>query len=276
MTDRQSQIIAALGVLPPEAFDVKQQARHRIDFIKQCLRNASCHTLVLGISGGVDSSTAGRLCQLAVEELRQETGQDEYRFIAVRLPYKVQKDEADAQAALQFIRADEVQTVDIFEGVQGIARQVTDLDGLADSFRDFVLGNIKARLRMVAQYAIGNAHKGLVVGTDHAAEAVMGFFTKFGDGAADLMPLDGLAKSQVRQLASFLGAPDGVVNKVPTADLEDLRPGLADEQAHGVPYDKIDAFLFGQKVPENYYQRIVATYDATRHKRELPQTPAAL
>lgn len=273
MSDRQSEIIAALGVLPPELFDVEQQAHRRIDFIKRTLQGAGLSTLVLGISGGVDSSTAGRLAQLAVEELRRESGQDGYRFIAVRLPYRVQRDEADAQAALAFIRADEVQTVDIAAGVQGVAGQIADLQGLSSGFRDFVLGNVKARVRMVSQYAIANARNGLVIGTDHAAEAVMGFFTKFGDGAADLLPLNGLAKSQVRQLASYLGAPPAVAGKIPTADLEDLRPGLADEEAHGVPYSLIDAFLFGQSVPQEAYQRILATYDATRHKRDQPLTP---
>lgn len=81
---------------------------------------------------------------------------------------------------------------------------------------------------MVAQYAMANARNGLVIGTDHAAEAVMGFFTKFGDGACDLAPLSGLVKGQVRALASRLGAPESLVNKVPTADLEELQPGKPD------------------------------------------------
>lgn len=126
---------------------------------------------------------------------------------------------------------------------------------------------------MVAQYTIANARQGLVVGTDHAAEAVMGFFTKFGDGACDLTPLTGLVKNQVRTLAAALGAPEQLVHKVPTADLEELHPGKPDEMAHGVSYKDIDAFLLGQPVPEEVAQIIVATYDKTAHKRALPKEP---
>ena len=87
---------------------------------------------------------------------------------------------------------------------------------------DFLLGNIKARQRMIAQFAIAGAARGLVIGTDHAAEALMGFFTKYGDGAADILPLSGLNKRRVRALAAHLGAPPELVGKVPTADLENL------------------------------------------------------
>jgi len=229
--------------------------------------------LVLGISGGVDSTTAGRLAQLSVEELRAETGDADYRFIAVRLPHNTQHDEHDAQASLNFIRADENATVNIADSVNGLSQQVSHLQQLSDARRDFVIGNVKARIRMVAQFAIANANNGLVIGTDHAAEAVMGFFTKFGDGACDLAPLSGLVKKQVRAIAAHLGAPQHLVMKTPTADLEELRPGKPDEEAHGVTYAEIDAFLHGETVSDEAYATIVRTYDATRHKRELPLVP---
>jgi NAD+ synthase len=208
-----------------------------------------------------------------VEELRAESGDKDYRFIAVRLPYNVQHDEADAAASMKFIRADVEDTVNIAGAVTGLAEQVAHLHGLTDARRDFVLGNAKARIRMVAQYTIANANNGLVIGTDHAAEAVMGFFTKFGDGACDLAPLSGLVKGQVRAIARHLGAPENLVEKVPTADLEELRPGKPDEEAHGVTYVQIDAFLHGQKVSDAAYATIVRTYDNTMHKRELPFVP---
>ncbi len=275
MTDRQTEIAAALQVVPP--FAERSQLLAEIDrrkaFIKQCLRNAGLKALVLGISGGVDSTTAGRLAQLSVEELRAETGDAAYRFIAVRLPHGVQHDEADAQMAIDFIRADELQTVNIEASVRGLAAQTASLEQLTPERRDFVLGNVKARIRMVAQFTIANACNGLVIGTDHAAEAVMGFFTKFGDGACDLTPLAGLVKGQVRAIARELGAPEKLALKVPTADLEELSPGKPDEDAHGVSYAEIDAFLHGQKVSDEAYQRIVRTYDATHHKRELPFAP---
>jgi len=275
MSNRQSEIASALAVVPPfsHAASIEAQISQRKAFIQQTLRDARLKVLVLGISGGVDSLTAGRLAQLAVEELREETGDPDYRFIAVRLPHNVQHDEDDAAASMQFIRADVEQTVNIAGAVLGLSEQVSDLRGLSDARRDFVLGNTKARLRMVAQYTIANAHNGLVIGTDHAAEAVMGFFTKFGDGACDLAPLSGLVKGQVREIARHLGAPLNLVGKVPTADLEELRPGKPDEDAHGVTYAEIDAFLHGQPVRDEAYQIIVRTYDATQHKRDLPRVP---
>ncbi|MDF3196554.1 ammonia-dependent NAD(+) synthetase [Pseudomonas sp. 1928-m] len=275
MSNRQAEIAAALDVVPPfaDTAALVAQIDKRKAFIKQCLRNSGLKVLVLGISGGVDSLTAGRLAQLSVEELRSETGDNAYRFIAVRLPHGTQHDEQDAQDSLKFIRADEEDTVNIADSVLGLGEQVTHLQKLSDARRDFVTGNIKARIRMVAQFAIANANNGLVIGTDHAAEAVMGFFTKFGDGACDLAPLSGLVKGQVRAIAKHLGAPENLVFKVPTADLEELRPGKPDEEAHGVSYAEIDAFLHGQPVRQEAYDIIVRTYDATRHKRELPLVP---
>lgn len=128
-------------------------------------------------------------------------------------------------------------------------------------------------MRMIAQYTIAGARQGLVIGTDHAAEAVMGFFTKFGDGACDLAPLSGLVKNQVRAIARSFGAPESLVEKVPTADLEDLAPGKPDEAAHGITYQQIDAFLHGEPVSQEVADIIVATYRKTQHKRELPFAP---
>ncbi|MBH9326547.1 ammonia-dependent NAD(+) synthetase [Pseudomonas aeruginosa] len=275
MQQIQRDIAQALQVQPPfqSEADVQAQIARRIAFIQQCLKDSGLKTLVLGISGGVDSLTAGLLAQRAVEQLREQTGDQAYRFIAVRLPYQVQQDEADAQASLATIRADEEQTVNIGPSVKALAEQLEALEGLEPAKSDFVIGNIKARIRMVAQYAIAGARGGLVIGTDHAAEAVMGFFTKFGDGACDLAPLSGLAKHQVRALARALGAPENLVEKIPPADLEDLRPGHPDEASHGVPYAEIDAFLHGQPLREEAARVIVDTYHKTQHKRELPKAP---
>lgn len=275
MSNRQAEIAAALEVVAPFADReaLLNEIEKRKAFIKRCLTQSGLKTLVLGISGGVDSTTAGRLAQLCVEELRAETGDKAYTFVAVRLPYGEQHDEADAQQAMRFIAADVEHTINIANSVKALAAEIEDLEQLAPAKRDFVLGNVKARVRMVAQFTVANARNGLVIGTDHAAEAVMGFFTKFGDGACDLAPLSGLVKNQVRAIAAELGAPESLVRKVPTADLEELRPGKPDEEAHGVSYEEIDAFLHGQAVSEKSYQIIVKTYDQSQHKRVLPFTP---
>ncbi|MEU8686470.1 ammonia-dependent NAD(+) synthetase [Streptomyces sp. NPDC048611] len=255
------------------SFDAGQEIERRVTFLTERLTTTGLRSLVLGISGGVDSTTTGRLCQLAVERAR--AAGHEATFYAMRLPYGVQADEKDARRALEFIRADRELTVDIRPASDAALQAALD-GGL--TFRDahhqdFVQGNIKARQRMIAQYAVAGAHDGLVVGTDHAAEAVSGFFTKFGDGAADVVPLTGLTKRRVRAVGAALGAPEELVHKVPTADLETLDPGKPDEDALGVSYDQIDAFLEGGPVDEAAAQAIVRRYRLTEHKRALPIAP---
>ncbi|MGW3010583.1 ammonia-dependent NAD(+) synthetase [Streptomyces sp. NPDC001219] len=255
------------------SFDAEQEIERRVTFLTERLTTTGLRSLVLGISGGVDSTTTGRLCQLAVERAR--AAGHEATFYAMRLPYGVQADEKDARRALEFIGADRELTVDIRPASDAALQAALD-GGL--TFRDahhqdFVHGNIKARQRMIAQYAVAGAHDGLVVGTDHAAEAVSGFFTKFGDGAADVVPLTGLTKRRVRAVAAALGAPEELVTKVPTADLETLDPGKPDEDALGVSYDQIDAFLEGGPVDEAAAQAIVRRYRLTEHKRALPIAP---
>ncbi|AOZ13430.1 MULTISPECIES: ammonia-dependent NAD(+) synthetase [Pseudomonas] len=271
----QRQIAKDLNVQPPFKDDdaLEAEVARRITFIQCCLNNAGLKTLVLGISGGVDSLTAGLMAQRAVKQLREQTGDERYRFIAVRLPYGVQHDEIDATAAVDFINPDERQTVNIGPAVKALAAEVASFEGKPPATVDFVLGNTKARMRMVAQYTIAGATGGLVIGTDHAAEAVMGFFTKFGDGSCDLAPLSGLVKNQVRAIARFFGAPESLVEKVPTADLEDLEPGKPDEASHGVTYAEIDAFLHGEPVSEQAFDIICKTYEKTHHKREMPFAP---
>ncbi|TPM89462.1 ammonia-dependent NAD(+) synthetase [Mesorhizobium sp. B2-1-5] len=267
MTDQQL-IIEELGV--SSSFDVALETRRRIDFLGTYLRASNLNTYVLGVSGGVDSLAAALLAQRAVEELR--TAGYEARFLAVRLPYGSQADESDAQRALDTIQADEVRRVDIKPAADAMLDSIklagTDL---GDAGReDFLLGNIKARERMIAQFALAGATRGLVIGTDHAAEALMGFFTKFGDGAADILPLSGLNKRRVRALAAHLGAPPQLVAKVPTADLENLIPLRPDEDAYGVTYDQIDDFLEGREIDEAARTRIFQAHAGTAHKRAPP------
>ncbi|WP_085046922.1 ammonia-dependent NAD(+) synthetase, partial [Cronobacter sakazakii] len=226
-------------------------------------------TLVLGISGGQDSTLAGKLSQLAISELRDETGDQSYQFIAVRLPFGVQFDEKDCQDALAFIQPDKVLTVNIKEAVLASEKALREA-GIELS--DFVRGNEKARERMKAQYSIAGMTKGVVVGTDHAAEAVTGFFTKYGDGGTDINPLFRLNKRQGKLLLKTLGCPEHLYLKVPTADLEDDRPSLPDEVALGVTYDNIDDYLEGKQIDEKISQIIDGWYVKTEHKRRPPIT----
>lgn len=246
--------------------DPADEVATRIAFLQDYLRTTGAKGLVLGISGGQDSSLAGRLCQLAVEGLRAEGV--EARFIAVRLPYAVQRDEDDAQLALEFIAPDERVAFDIARGVDGV--DVEYADAIGAELSDFGKGNVKARMRMIAQYAIAGERGMLVVGTDHAAEAITGFFTKFGDGGSDLLPLAGLNKRQGRALLEQLGAPERLYLKVPTADLLDDTPGQSDEANLGLSYRDLDDYLEGRDIDPAVADRIEARFLQTRHKRTTP------
>ena len=264
----QEKIIQALGVQP--TINPEEEVRKSVEFLKDYMKkHPFLKTYVLGISGGQDSSLAGRLAQLAMEELRDELKDDAYQFIAVRLPYGNQADEEDANRALKFIQADRVYTVNIKAPVDG---QVAALEEAGVIVSDFNKGNIKARQRMITQYAIAGENKGAVIGTDHAAENITGFFTKFGDGGADILPIFRLNKRQGKQLLEYLGAEPAIYEKVPTADLEDDKPLIADEVALGVTYDEIDDYLEGKSVSEKARTTIENWWHKTEHKRHLPIT----
>jgi NAD+ synthase len=269
----RERILAELGV--KATIDPATEIRERVDFLKDYLRASPAEGYVLGVSGGQDSTLAGRLCQLAVEELR--AAGRAATFVAVRLPYGVQADEHDAQVALEFIRPDRSIAVNVKPSADAVAAEaaagLSELLGGAPRLRDFVRGNIKARERMVIQYAIAGQLNMLVAGTDHAAEAVTGFFTKFGDGGVDITPLTGLTKRQGAALLRELGAPASVWEKVPTADLEDDRPALPDEEALGLAYREIDDYLEGLDVSPEVADRVESVFRATRHKRAVPVTP---
>src|SRR5690606_33762213 len=113
----------------------------------------------------------------------------------------------------------------------------------------------------------------LVVGTDHAAEAITGFFTKYGDGGCDVTPLTGLNKRQGKALLEILGAPDELYMKTPTADLLDSLPGHSDEEELELRYEDIDDYLEGIPLPIEIIQRIEKSYIQTEHKRRTPITP---
>lgn len=264
MRELQAQIIRELNVEP--LIEPRDQVRRRVDFLKEYLRTTGAAGYLLAISGGQDSSLAGKLAQLAVEEVRAEG--DEAMFFAVRMPHGEQADEDDAQLALEFIQPDRRLTFNIERAVAGFSEEFRDATG--GPLLDFTRGNVKARSRMVGQYAIAGQFGLLVIGTDHAAEAVMGFFTKFGDGGADVLPLAGLSKRQGRALLKHLGSPDRLWLKDPTADLLDHDPGRTDEAELGISYREIDDFLEAESVTVDVAEAIEHRYLSTEHKRQPP------
>ena len=266
MRELQAKIIEEMGVKPE--IDPAAEVADRVAFLKDYLKAAHAAGFVLGISGGLDSSLAGRIAQLAVDSLAEE-GVDA-DFVAVRLPHGVQHDEEDAQAALDFIQAKTEWTFNVKPAVEGFEQEFERTS--EDELTDFVRGNTKARARMVAQYMIAGERNLLVIGTDHGAESVTGFFTKYGDGGADVLPLFGLNKRQNRALLQHLGAPERIWQKIPTADLLDLQPGRTDEHELGITYEEIDDYLEGRDVPDSVGESIERRYLVTRHKRATPVT----
>jgi NAD+ synthase len=266
MRTLQAAIIEEMGVKPE--IDPEQEIEARVGFLCDYLRASGTKGFVLGISGGLDSTLAGRLAQLAVERVRAEGGEAE--FVGVRLPHRKQHDEEDAQAALRFVAADRTITYDIAPAVDGFEHGFEDATD--HEISDFNKGNIKARMRMIAQYAIAGEHNHLVIGTDHGAESVTGFFTKYGDGGADVLPLFGLDKRQNRLLAKTLGAEERLWAKAPTADLLDDAPGQTDEAELGLSYDDIDDYLEGREVADAVAEQIEHRWRITRHKRTTPAT----
>ena len=268
MRPLQKEIIKYEHVLPQ--IDPQKEIRRSVDFLKDYLKeNTFLKSYVLGISGGQDSTLAGKLCQMAISEMRDETGDSSYQFIAVRLPYGVQTDAQDAADAVAFQKPDQDLIVNIKPAVDAL---VASLNEAGQQITDFNKGNIKARERMVVQYAIAGAHKGAVVGTDHAAENFSGFYTKYGDGAADLTPLFRLDKRQGKQMLKLLNCPEHLYQKAPTADLEENKPGLPDETALGVSYKDVDDYLEGRTVSELAAEKIESLWRKSEHKRHLPVT----
>lgn len=267
MEATRDEIRHTLGVRP--TIDPATEIARRVEFLADYILTTGVKGLTLGISGGQDSTLAGRLCQLAVEELRRRGAVAE--FWAIRLPHHVQADETDARDAVEFIRADHEIVINIGSATDAAAAEYANATGAA--ITDFGKGNVKARMRMIAQFELAGEKRLLVAGTDHAAEAVVGFFTKFGDGAADVVPLAGLNKRQGRALLDHLGAPEHLVGKVPTADLLDDEPGQTDESSLGLSYDQIDDFLEGKDIEHSAAARVVEKYRASEHKRRTPVTP---
>lgn len=265
MATIQELIISNMKVKPK--IDVNEEIHNRVNFLKQYIYKTGANGYVLGISGGQDSTLAGKLCQMAIDELNQEAlGKKEYIFIAVRLPYGTQQDEDDAKDAITFISPTKAVTVNIKDAVDAAVLAFTKATG--QHLTDFMKGNTKARERMKVQYDIGAYYQCLVIGTDHSAEAITGFFTKHGDGACDIVPLYGLNKRQGKQILKALNCPEHLFKKAPTADLEDDKPGLPDEVALGFTYDNIDDYLEGKEVDPEIKEKIELKYKMTEHKRQ--------
>lgn len=264
MKTLQEHIIEETGVTP--TINPAQEVAERVFFLKEYLIDSNKDGYVLGISGGQDSTLVGKLCQMAVEELRNE-GYSNKKFLAIRLPYGIQKDEDDAQTALGFIDPDETIDFNIKPMVDSFAET---FNGLGEKLEDYHKGNVKARARMIAQYAYAGSQNMLVAGADHPGEYILGFFSLGGDGQSDILPLGGLSKRQGAEILEFLEIPKTISGKVPTADLLDENPGQTDETELGIAYSDIDDYLEGKSVSSESMKAIEDRYLKTAFKRNPP------
>ncbi|TJY42433.1 ammonia-dependent NAD(+) synthetase [Cohnella pontilimi] len=261
----QQQIIAELGVKP--RVDVEEEIARRVQFLKDYVKEAGAAGLLIAISGGIDSAVAAGLCKRATDELTQETG-TEHLTLGVFQPYGQQEDIAHSYAVAEAFGFTHKVETNIKDAVDAVAAETEK------AFREMAIprdisrggkGNVKARMRMVVQYALAFDMNLLVVGTDHASEALTGFFTKWGDGAVDITPLSSLNKRQIRQIARALGVPASIIDKAPTAGLWE---GQTDEAELGVSYDENSDYLEGKEIDPAAREKLEKHYRRTQHKRK--------
>ncbi|WP_127491822.1 ammonia-dependent NAD(+) synthetase [Paenibacillus glycanilyticus] len=260
----QQEIIERFGVQPE--IDPAAEIRKRVDFLKEYVKKSGTTGLLIAISGGIDSAVTTGLCKMATDELSAETGR-EYMTLGVFQPYGEQVDIEDSYATAEAFQLKHKVETNIGEAVDEIALETEHAlkaIGIHRHLSRGGKGNVKARTRMVVQYALAFDLNLLVVGTDHASEAITGFFTKWGDGAVDITPLSSLNKRQVRQLAGVLGVPQSILDKAPTAGLWE---GQTDESELGILYDENSAYLEGKEIGAEAKAKLEKQYLRTEHKR---------
>ena len=248
------------------------------DWIKQRVHAAAARGLVVGLSGGIDSAVVARLCQMAVPG----------GVVGVILPcHSDEIDEADARLiATHFnipaVRADLGPSYDrLTSELRGALSQLPGDVARAPASENVdirarvPLANIKPRLRMVSLYFVANSLNYLVAGTGNRSELTIGYFTKYGDGGVDLLPIGNLLKNEVRALAEELGVPRAIIDKPPSAG---LWAGQTDEQEMGFTYADLEKYLTRgpEAVAPALALRIERLVRATDHKRSLAPTPEPL
>ena len=237
---------------------LEQYLKEIEQFLKEYIEKAHCNKYILGISGGVDSSLCAALARNAV-------GKD--RLLCLILPIESHK--ADKEDALLLAKELDL-NYEIVDGSEVFRSYVDTFKKLGQDFDRSTLGNLKARIRMSILYAYAQKYNGLVIGTDNADERYTGYFTKHGDGAADILPIAHLLKVEVVEASKLLGISNHLAERVPTASLFE---GQTDENEMGVTYKDLDAYILGKKVDEAVEKRIQHLHKISEHKRVATPMP---
>lgn len=228
-----------------------------IAWLRVKVKEANAEGLIVGVSGGIDSAVVSALIKKAFPA----------NSLGLILPcLSNPQDKEDALAAINAVGI-KFSEIDISESHNFILRQVEDKVADGKFNARFADANLRARLRMSTLYTVANGLNYLVVGTDNAAEVYTGYFTKYGDGGVDLLPIAQFTKGEVREMAKLLGIPERIITKAPSAGLWE---GQTDEDEMGVSYDLIDKHLRGEEIPEVALRKIAALHKKTQHKREMP------
>lgn len=225
-------------------------------WIREKVLAAGCKGTVLGMSGGIDSSVLAILCQRAFPQ----------STLGVIMPcFSSEDDKAHALlVAKKFgIPTTEVVLDNIFTA---LLQSIPELKASSELNR-LAQANLKSRLRMVVLYYIANQFRYLVAGSSNRSEIAVGYFTKHGDGGVDIMPLGSLVKRQIQELAAYLGVPQPIIDKSPTAG---LWPGQTDEGEMGFAYEELDGYLLTGKASAEVKRKIESMIAASAHKRALP------
>ncbi|MFD1020730.1 NAD(+) synthase [Thalassobacillus hwangdonensis] len=235
---------------------------HLVSWIQKEVKDAGMKGALVGVSGGIDSAVVANLIQRAFPD----------NSLGVVLPINQRvEDQEDALAVIEEAGL-KYKGIELTESYKTIYREIQDQlkDEWNEDAEQLNGANLQARLRMSTLYSVAANYNYLVVGTDNAAEHHTGYFTKYGDGGVDLVPLIHMTKGEVREMARYLGVPSQVVEKNPSAELWE---GQSDEEEMGVSYDTIDAYLKGEDIPQEDKKKIDEMHARTKHKRLTPAEP---
>ncbi len=243
---------------------VNEYIDYLVEWLKEQVEKTHSKGLILGVSGGIDSAVVAYLVKRACPN----------NSLGVIMP--CHSDRIDEMHALEIINDSGLAytTLILDDAFDTLIEAIEDLNiSFNDNGWKMARGNTKARLRMTSLYALAQNYGYLVVGTDNADEWATGYFTKFGDGGVDIVPLINLVKCQVREMAHILGVPSSIINKEPAAGLYGTQ---TDEQELGLSYEQIDKYLLGQGVEQSTIERMEVLMSRSAHKRTIAPAPEIL